>query len=69
MELPEKIYLLYAGESEDGKGHPDYLGRTADKAEARKHWDSLKGNPYSVGKVVMITKTSANLMWSEADWE
>ncbi len=51
-------YLLYGGESADGRGHGTYVGRTLSYDEARRHYETCRGNPYSVGYVTIIDDTS-----------
>jgi hypothetical protein len=53
----ETWYLLYDGHSEDGSGQGHYAQRTTDKTVARKHYEKCKKNPYSTGKVVIVTDT------------
>lgn len=63
----ENWYLLYDGESQDGWGHPKYLTRTLEKKVALKHFDKCKRNPYSIGKVKVITDTSEHVVWSRKE--
>ena len=51
----ETWYLLFVGSSPDGLGHSIYDGRTTDKEEAIRHFEEIKSNPYSTGKVVIVT--------------
>jgi len=51
----ETWYLLFDGDSPDGMGSPDYIGRTLDKDKAQAHHDKCRENPYSTGKVVVVT--------------
>lgn len=46
-------YLLYDGTSVDGRGIPDYVGRTTNKEVARKHHKNVRSSPYSTGKVMV----------------
>lgn len=50
-----KWYLLYGGESADGRGEGIYKGRTLDPEVAHTHLLSIVDNPYSIGKVVIVT--------------
>lgn len=51
----ETEYLLFFGTSEDGRGNPDYVGRTTDKKQAYKHFKLCENNPYSNNKVMILT--------------
>ena len=49
-------YLLYGGSSADGRGDAVYKGRTIEKSEALAFYvKHIKDNPYSTGKVQIIT--------------
>jgi hypothetical protein len=52
-------YLLYDGSSADGMGQGQYVGRTTDEDAANKHADKCRKNPYSTGRVMKVTDTSA----------
>jgi hypothetical protein len=65
--MMEPWYLLFDGTSVDGMGEGKYTGRTTDKAVARKHFSKCKNNPYSVGKVIVVTDTSYNRVMSLSD--
>lgn len=56
------IYMLYHGYSEDGMGSPEYLGRTASKAEARKFHDDHKSDPFWTGDVQVLTDNFIHVM-------
>jgi hypothetical protein len=58
ITMKEKWYLLFDGESPDGRGPGTYLKRTTSEKEAVKHKDKCKKNPYSVGYVMEITDTT-----------
>ena len=58
----ETWYLLFDGQSEDGGGHPDYIGRTTDVKKAEKHYKKCRKNPYSTGKVIAVTDTEYKLV-------
>lgn len=48
-------FLLYGGESEDGRGPGRYMGRTTSPEVARQFYlDNIKGNSYSVGRVEWV---------------
>ena len=46
-------YLLFEGSSPDGRGEPDYVGRTSHKELALKHFKKVIDSPYSTGKVMI----------------
>lgn len=50
-------YLLFDGQSEDGRGQGTYLTRTKDEGIALAHLAKVKANPYSTGKVIKVTDT------------
>jgi hypothetical protein len=50
-------FLLFDGSSPDGRGDPDYIGRTTDKAKAKAHAKKCSENPYCTGYVVVCTDT------------
>lgn len=53
----DTIFLLYGGESEDGRGTGIYKGFTEDENEAYEFYkDKIQNNPYSTGRVVKITR-------------
>lgn len=57
------LYLLYDGDSPDGRGSAKYIGRTNDKEKALKHYESCK-SPYSTGYVDIITDTkNVRMCW------
>lgn len=51
-------YLLFDGSSPDGRGEPEFIGRTLHKEVAKKHFEKVDGNPYSTGKVMIVTDFS-----------
>lgn len=53
-------YLLFEGSSADGRGNPDYVGRTTDPAAAKKHFRMVdyRKDPYSTGKVMIVTDST-----------
>jgi len=64
MNAPTPWYLLYDGCSADGRGEGRYCGRTETLAEAVAHLEEVKANPYSTGKVIMITdKEEIDMRW------
>ena len=52
-------YLLYDGSSTDGRGTPDYVGRTTDKSVAEKHANRCSENPYCTGYVLEVSDSKA----------
>ena len=67
--MMETWYLLYGGESEDGRGSGKYIGRTTDKTVAEKHFKQCRKNPYSTGKVQIVTDTSSEVAYAQTRWE
>ena len=53
--IKETWYLLYSGESADGRGFPSLTGRTLEITEAAKHLKSID-NPYCFGHVIIMTQ-------------
>lgn len=49
------VYLMFDGSSVDGRGQPNYTGKTTSKTIAKKHYNKCKKNPYSTGKVMVAT--------------
>lgn len=60
-------FLLYDGSSPDGRGHPEFVGRTTDPKEAKAHWEKCQ-NPYSTGKVVIVTDEKQEQASVRTDW-
>lgn len=48
-------FLLFDGNSPDGRGQPKYVGRTTDEKTAAEHYAKVSSNPYSTGEVVVVT--------------
>jgi len=69
MTNNETWFLLYDGQSEDGRGSGYYYGRTTDVNVAKQHWEKIKNNPYSTGKVVAVTDTKSQSVRSYSDWD
>ena len=53
----EEWFLLYDGSSVDGRGSPDYFGRTKDRKLAMEWLKERETNPYSIARVMIITDT------------
>lgn len=51
----ETWFLLYGGESPDGMGVAEYVGRTTDPATAEAFKEAIDSNPYSTGHVLIVT--------------
>ena len=56
-ELAITWYALFGGESADGRGTPRYVGRTVNFSTAKAHYLRVANNPYSTGRVVILTDT------------
>jgi hypothetical protein len=71
FSLGENVYLflLYDGTSVDGRGSGTYCGCTTNKVVAKRHWDKCKKNPYSTGRVLALTATEQQYIYSEKCWE
>lgn len=54
-EENKAIYLLFDGDSVDGRGSPQYSGKTEDYSKAKAHYEKCGDNPYSTGKVMILT--------------
>ena len=65
----ENWYLLYDGQSTDGRGHAKYLTRTTDKHIAEMHYCKTIKNPYSNGYVVILTDTTEKIVSSLNDFK
>lgn len=56
------IYVLYYGQSEDGRGSPSFFKATQDKAEAKSFLKLHEKSPYCFCHVTVITpNTSKNV--------
>ena len=53
--IPETWYLLFDGQSPDGLGHADYVGRTLDREKAQTHADECEEDPHCTGYVIIVT--------------
>lgn len=62
-------FLLYDGTSADGLGPPRYCGRTPNKQKAREHYLKVSSNPYSVGKVEIVTDDAIEYACPFTNWE
>ena len=60
-------YLLYDGDSPDGRGTPKLTGQTTNKERARKHLLKTKNDPYPTGKVERLCGKNKDLVWDEDD--
>lgn len=66
--ISETWFVLFDGSSEDGRGGGRYCGRTTNKEIARKHYEKFAKNPYSCGKVFIVTNESAGNADHWTDW-
>ena len=53
----ENWYLLFYGQSVDGRGDATFLKRTTDVNEAIKFYYDSESDPYSCSYVIMVTDT------------
>ena len=65
----ETWFLLFSGSSPDGTGQPQYSKRTTDKAEARRHYELCKKDPYSNGDVRIATDTVYGIASWDTNWD
>jgi hypothetical protein len=61
-------FLLFSGQSCDGRGQPAYTTRTEDIKVAKKHYKECKVNPYSFGYVAIITDKGYTIASDNTDW-
>ena len=61
-------FLLFGGSSPDGRGDPEYVGRTLDADEARKHFLACQKDPYSKGCVKIASDKSYTRAVAELDF-
>ena len=64
----ETWYLLFDGNSPDGRGEPEFISRTTNKYLARKHYEECSNNPYSIGEVWYVTDKEHNTISFDTDW-
>jgi hypothetical protein len=64
----ETWYLLFDGNSPDGRGTGNYLGRTIDVDGALNHFWKTKTNPYSTGYVMIVTDKIFKVAFKESDF-
>jgi hypothetical protein len=64
----ETWFLLFGGTSPDGRGQPVFVGRTTDKAKARKHYAKCRKNPHSIGSVWIVTDSTFTMASFETNW-
>lgn len=59
-------YLLFRGQSEDGKGQPHYYTRTTNYNEVLDFYNAyIKHNPYSISKIMVVTDTKYQTLYIE----
>ena len=61
-------FLLFSGQSCDGRGQPTYMTRTEDVKIAKKHYKECKANPYSFGYVAIVTDKGYTIASDNTDW-
>lgn len=62
-------FLLFDGQSTDGSGEPKFIGRTSHEKEALSHFRKVqKGQPYSTGKVMIVTDFTFRQATSDSDF-
>ena len=61
-------FLLFSGQSCDGRGTPTYTSRTEDVEVAHKYYKQCKSNPYSFGHVAIVTDTVYTIASTTTDW-
>lgn len=64
----ETWYLLYGGQSVDGMGEGQYIGRTTDANKAMAHYIKCDKNPYSTGKVMIVNDTKIERAYRSTVW-
>lgn len=62
-----RIYLLYGGDSVDGRGVGVFMKATEDIREALTHYKKVKDDPYSTGCVKVLTETTFRRVFSTQD--
>ena len=62
-------FIIYDGSSPDGRGFPQYHGRTKDAKLALKHFKKCNDNPYSTGKVRIVTDREEGLAINEQSFD
>lgn len=66
-ELTPTWYLLFRGDSVDGTGEGDYIGRTTKKTEAIKHFRSIAKHFHAVGHVLVVTDLKQFRLFRESE--
>lgn len=66
--MDEVWFLLEGGSSPDGRGPGRYEGRTTKVVDAVKHYKKVKKNPYSTGRVIVITDTKHTMIHQIEDF-
>lgn len=62
--MGEVWYLLYQGESCDGRGAAKFVGRTTSLSEACEHMRNVQKSPYRFGHVLRVTNYAADTIHS-----
>ena len=63
MNIKDRWFLLYGGCSSDGRGTPEFEGRTTSIEEAAKHFRSVNNSAYSFGCVDIVSDTDLVRVW------
>lgn len=61
MNIEPTWFVLYDGTSYNGIGEGTFMCRTKDKELAKQHYIHCTNNPYSTGKVMIITDTKYDM--------
>ena len=66
-------FVLYDGTSPDGRGgmyNANYVGRTLSVKKAKKFYkENIHNNPYSIGRVTVITPTKVDHIMNIDDFD
>lgn len=62
-------YLLFGGQSADGRGFGPYVGRTTDTDVAKAHYEKCSKNPYSTGRVQIVTDKNIKVAGPRTNWD
>lgn len=69
MSIEQHQFVMYFGSSEDGRGTPQYKGRTTDFSIALKHLQRIEKNPYTFGHVTVQSDTCEEFYTSSENLE
>ena len=62
-------FILYDGQSPDGRGQPQFCGRTTSVRIAKAHFIKCNSNPYCTGKVQVVTDREEGYIWRVEDFD